>query len=275
VRLLQPSITRRDSGRRPAFARPAEKNGFTLLEVLVVVAIVSALTALLIPALRSVRGQARRLHCASNLRNITIDFQLFASGESDGGQGDSERLGATRFRINDFLDRTYRLDEFWDLNSSDTGELTASRESSLCPSGAPSISKRRGFPCGQQSLFPVEDVSLAFNMRLYRGVIEWAGTTLLAPVSTTHVRASILHHPYVPLVMDVDAKHAVEAGFEPFYIAPGRPNDEGPYAQDRYWFPSSRHAGAANVGFVGGHVLTSRQPQRENWNWEYTANVGN
>lgn len=230
--------------------------------------------ALLAPALRSVRDQARTLHCASNLRNIAIEFQLFAGGQSAGGQGDSERLGSTRFRINDFLDRTYRLDEFWDLDRCDTDELSSARELALCPAGAPRLLKRRGFPCGQQSLSPIEDVSLAFNMRLYRGLIRLGGTTLLAPVSTTHVRSDILNHPYVPLVMDVNGTDAADAGSAPFYIAPGRPEVDDPYAEDRFWFPSDRHAGATNVAFIGGHVLTSRHPQREAWNWKYTANVG-
>ena len=266
---------RNQKRRPPARSTAARGNAFTLLELLVVMTIVSVLTALLVPALRSVRDQARSLHCASNLRNISVDFQLFAMGQAAGGQGDSERLGPNRFRIGDFLDHTYRVDEFWDLNQDDAGQLTASRESALCPAGAPRLLKRRGFPCSRQSLSPLEDVSLAFNMRLHRGLIRLAGTTLLAPVSTTHVRASILHHPYVPLVMDVDGEGAVNAGLEPFYIAPSRQEVDDPYAQDRFWFPSDRHAGATNVAFVGGHVLTSRHPQREVWNWEYTANVGN
>lgn len=230
--------------------------------------------SLLLPALRSVRNQARTLHCASNMRNTAIEFQLFASGRTADGQGDSERLGPNRFRINDFQDRLYRLDEFWDLDACDIGELASSRDAALCPAGRPSLSKRRGLPCDQQALTPIEGVSLAFNMRLYRGLVRLGGTTLLAPVNVTYVRSDIIEHPYVPLVMDVNGARAVDAGSAPFYIAPGCPDVDDPYAEDRFWFPSSRHAGDTNVAFVGGHVLSSSHPQREVWNWKYSANVG-
>ncbi len=259
------------SGRQ---SRARGERGFTLLELLAVVSIVLLLLALLVPALRSVRGRARKLHCASNLRNISIDFQLFASGQSARGQGDSERFGPKRFRINDYLDSLYRLDEFWDLGEAQSGELRAAREVGLCPAAPSRLTKRKGFPCGHNALAPVEDVSLAFNMRLYRGLIDVAGTTMLAPVALTSVGVGVLDHPYVPLVMDVNGRAAAAAGLEPFYIAPRHAVSDDPYGTQRYWYPSNRHAGATNVAFVGGHVLASRRPHEEAWNWGYAADVG-
>ena len=258
------------------FGTPADNwlSIFKTFGLLLVLAIIAILMAMLLPALASVRNRARSLHCTSNLRNTAIEFQLFASGQSAGGQGDSERLGPNRFRINDFLDRMYRMDEFWDLEEHDTDELSSGRSPALCPAGPTRLSKRRGLPCNQESVSPIEDVSLAFNMRLHRGLIRMGDTTLLAPVSVTSVRADILNHPYVPLVMDVDGARAVSAGNAPFYTAPGRTGSDDPYAHDRFWFPSKRHGGVTNVAFVGGHVLSRCQPELEAWNWQYTATVG-
>ena len=53
----------------------AQRVGFTLVEVLVVVVIVSALLGLLIPAVQYARESARRVACQSNLRQISFAFR--------------------------------------------------------------------------------------------------------------------------------------------------------------------------------------------------------
>lgn len=56
---------------------------FTLVELLIVIAIIAVLAALLFPAAQSTMEKARRAKCASNLRQLGASFTTFAQ-ENDG-----------------------------------------------------------------------------------------------------------------------------------------------------------------------------------------------
>jgi prepilin-type N-terminal cleavage/methylation domain-containing protein/prepilin-type processing-associated H-X9-DG protein len=54
-----------------------KRRGFTLVELLVVIAMVALLLAILIPVLHSVRERARALVCSSNIRALTLGMTLY------------------------------------------------------------------------------------------------------------------------------------------------------------------------------------------------------
>jgi len=55
------------------------KKGFTLVELLVVISIIALLLAIIVPALGSVRKQAKSVICSSNLSQLGLGFDMYLS----------------------------------------------------------------------------------------------------------------------------------------------------------------------------------------------------
>jgi len=65
-------------GSRPA-PQPAGALGFTLVELLVTIAIIAILVALLLPVLSSARLRTQQVHCLNNLRQLGLTALLYAN----------------------------------------------------------------------------------------------------------------------------------------------------------------------------------------------------
>jgi prepilin-type N-terminal cleavage/methylation domain-containing protein len=124
--------------------------GFTLIEVLIVVAIVGLLVAISIPAVQNARESARRVQCQNNMREIGLavlhHHETFGHyptdgwgwswlGDPDRGRGKNQP-GSWIFCVLDFIDETpVRM-----ITAGKTGKARAEANVQLCATPIPIFS---------------------------------------------------------------------------------------------------------------------------------------
>jgi len=249
--------------------------GLTLIELLVVTAILAILMGILATTLRQVRSAARAVICKNKLQGVTQRFQLFADdyGHADRGR-ESAALGPNRFRIEDFQDSLYGTEEFCprSLENLGTTPLEAADQPLICPVGPRSLARENTPQPAEDSIKPLANVSVAFNMRLHRASVRVQhGSMSLDVLRDVTLTSRVLDHPWAPLAFDVDGAAARNRSepILPFYSAP--PVDAtGLYAGGRFWFPAARHGGKVHAAFIGGHVWSAPDPAgAADWDWAY------
>lgn len=78
-------------------------NGFTLVELLVAIAIIGVLVGMLLPAVQSVRESARRTTCANNLRQISLAMLNYESAHQVYPSGSEQIDGRATSTFSDDL----------------------------------------------------------------------------------------------------------------------------------------------------------------------------
>lgn len=247
--------------------------GFTLVEMLVVVAIIAVLVSLLMTGLRGVRHQADSLVCKSNLKQIAFDFNNALRDPSE-LRRPGPKYDPSSFSMSSFIDKVYLAGAYFE--GRDAGRSDEAKEHGrgeqlfFCPAGGSSLEVHEttqvlnGPPFETVRL--AQQVSYAFNARLrviYRPKPGDSGFIK----RYVRLNENMLHWPMAPktaLVLDVDSRAATKAGVSPHEVAP--PIEPGgeymalppQLAEGNRWFPGRRHDGRTNVALLDGSVLCER-----------------
>jgi prepilin-type N-terminal cleavage/methylation domain-containing protein/prepilin-type processing-associated H-X9-DG protein len=135
-------LAARDARRREAGSGPAgiDRRAFTLLELLVVVAVIAIIAALLLPALSKAKDRALAISCLNNTRQLAVAWALYADDHESrlpynlGGAG-VRRIASVRTNLN-WVNNVLT----WGTESDNTNTATLT-EASLGPyvSRAPAV----------------------------------------------------------------------------------------------------------------------------------------
>ena len=247
---------------------PSQRHAFTLVELLAVIGVIAVLIAIVLPMLGSSMERARAFKCQMSQRTVAFDFRLFADNQLHGDRGNDN--GRSSFALETFQENQYGVDEFWRWGDDASAHQTPDDQGNdpmRCPSVSEPIILRKNVACSNGAVGPPQFISYGFNARLNRAeIIDSFGRPVAKPV---RLKPSIMQHANVPLLLDVDGSRAFQLGVSPIFTAPSL-NSLGPYANDRLWFPSSRHNGQTNVAFIDGHVESSADPANEpDWRWDF------
>jgi len=68
---------------RPPAPASQNRDGFTLMELLVVMGIIGLLAALLLSAISAAKGHAKRIVCVNNLRQINLGVRMYSDDSND------------------------------------------------------------------------------------------------------------------------------------------------------------------------------------------------
>lgn len=225
--------------------------GFTLLELLVTVAVIGILAALMVPSLNRAKGSAQGAQCASNLRQLILGWHMYAddsNGQLPCNADGQDGLGVFTNWVAGTMSRA--------ADATNTALLVDPAQSAL----ARYISTPASYKCpGDHSRF-VRSVSM--NCRINPTRIH--GTPAFTAGGNARYldfrRLGQIAQPAdIFIILDERSDSINDGYFGVDMSNTGTRDGSGP--SNPYWlidYPASYHNGAAEIVFADGHAAPHR-----------------
>jgi prepilin-type N-terminal cleavage/methylation domain-containing protein/prepilin-type processing-associated H-X9-DG protein len=214
-----------------------KRAGFSLIELLVVMTIITILASMLFPVFSAARAKARQIVCLSNLKQITLALQMYLEDWGGYPMHDLTQSGVPGFRwTNELYPYLHSTEIFHDPSANRTPSLDSTAQ------------------------------VLGYNW-------QYLGNGALAPFGGRVVYESAIPSPSETIAIADSAgiDGVVPVGDGGFVIDPPLPSPEwaayGPYyyGWGDYYMAGQparvdpRHQGGLNIGFCDGHAKWYRE----------------
>jgi prepilin-type N-terminal cleavage/methylation domain-containing protein/prepilin-type processing-associated H-X9-DG protein len=233
-------------------------HGFTLVELLVVIAVIAILASLLLPALNRAKSKAEGIYCLNNTKQLLVAWHIYADDHNDvlaynvGGNGG--RSIASHTKLN-WVDNIMS----WESLDSDNTNLTTITDASLgpyarsvaiyrCPSDRVLSDKQR------RAGWEARIRSYSMNAMVGdAGDVSKSGVNENNPGYVQFFKASAIPLPYRIFIFLDEHPDSINDGY---FLNKWPPKN----SDDREWIdlPASYHNGAASFSFADGHSETHR-----------------
>jgi prepilin-type N-terminal cleavage/methylation domain-containing protein/prepilin-type processing-associated H-X9-DG protein len=243
--------------------RRDSRQGFSLIELLVVVAVIAILAALLLPTLAHARRQARRAQCISNERQLLVTWQLYSGDNRDltvaNGHGRVGSTSSTFLSLSSALNEVTSAklwvpgDDHFYYPTFTNAQLLMDPQSAMFASYLHSAAIYKCPEDGDSIKIPGAGKFPHIRSYSMNAYVGWASNPIeLNPsyrVLTTTSDLAGQSPPDIFLFQDV---HPDNICFPAFVVRmPGEP-------EEFFHYPSSLHNGRGVVSFVDGHAETHR-----------------
>lgn len=247
-----------DGFRTRSFRAQRARHGFTIVELLVVVAVIAILASTLLPAIARASGQGRQIFCQNNLRQLGIAWTVYAQDHDDRitynlGSTETERMLARGEHYN-WANSLMN----WEVHPNNTNDLL-NTQASIGPYVAANASV---FRCpSDRALSSIQrSAGWSHRSRTYSmnamvgnaGEFTAGGTNINNPAYQQFMTLSEIKAPALIFAFIEEHPHSINDGY---FLNKG-------YVSLWYDLPASFHNGGANLAFADGHQELRRW-QRE------------